>query len=56
MEECLYLVSLALISQNGARAMPIGGKSLKKPIEQECDLIPLGEQIVNEILIRVLII
>ncbi len=54
MEDYLYLVSLALISQNGERAMPIGGKSLKKTIERDSDLIPLGEQIVNEILIRVI--
>ena len=29
-----YLICIALIEQRGNRAMPLGGKSLKKPLDK----------------------
>ena len=54
MSDFNYLVALALIEQNGNRIMPIGGKSLKGPIN-ESDLSDQNvEKIALELLTRVI--
>ncbi len=49
-----YLIALALIEQEGQRAMPLGGKSLKASINSDSDLNNVGKDIALELLLRVL--
>ena len=49
-----YLISMALIEQDGKRAMPIGGKSIKEPIRNIEDIFRVGEPIALQLLVRVL--
>ena len=39
-----YLIAIALIEQNEARAMPLGGKEIKEKLEE--NLNKLGEEVV----------
>ena len=53
MSDFPYLVGIALIEQEGERAMPIGGKSLKGPINIEDGPGEAGKDIALELLLRV---
>ncbi len=53
MIEYPYLVAFALIEQNGERAMPLGGKSLRSLIEEGENPGKRGEEIAFELLLRV---
>ncbi len=48
-----YLIAIALIEQNGKRAMPLGGKALHKKINKEVSIYEAGEKIALELLVRV---
>ena len=41
-----YLIAIALIEQNGVRAMPLGGKEIKEKLEDEGNLTKLGEEVI----------
>ena len=45
-----YLIAIALIEQNEARAMPLGGKEIKEKLEE--NLNKLGEEVVLNLLLR----
>ena len=47
-----YLIAIALIEQNEARAMPLGGKEIKNKLE-EGNLNKLGEEVILNLLLRV---
>ncbi len=49
-----YMIALALIEQNGKRAIPLGGKSLKEPINETDEPGEIGECIAKELLLRIL--
>ncbi len=53
MSELPYLVALALIEQEGIRAMPLGGKSIRHPITKDSDPGELGQTLAKELLLRV---
>ncbi len=53
MTEYPYLVALALVEQMGKRSIPLGGKSLKKPIHENSDPGLLGQELAQQILLRV---
>ena len=48
-----YIVAIALIEVNGRRAMPLGGKSLKRSISEHSSPGREGELISLELLMRV---
>ena len=48
-----YLIAIALIEQNNLRAMPLGGKEIKYNLEEEGNLIKLGEDVILNLLLRV---
>ena len=48
-----YLIALALIEQNGLRAMPLGGKEIKDNLESIESFNKLAQEITLNILLRV---
>ena len=48
-----YLIAIALIEQNSARAMPLGGKEIKESIEDTTTFNKLGEEVILNLLLRV---
>jgi len=53
MADAPYLIALALVEQNGARAMPLQGKSLRQPLPPGADPGEVGRQQALELLVRV---
>jgi hypothetical protein len=53
MADAPYLIALALLEQNGRRAMPLQGKSLREPLPAEGDPGEVGRQQALELLLRV---
>ena len=53
MADAPYLIALALLEQNGERAMPLQGKSLRSAIGAEEDPGAAGQQQVLELLLRI---
>lgn len=53
MADAPYLIALALLEQNGERAMPLQGKSLREPLEPDGDPGELGRQQALELMLRV---
>lgn len=53
MADVPYLIALALLEQNGERAMPLQGKSLREPIPAGADPGEVGQQQALELLVRV---
>jgi hypothetical protein len=53
MAEAPYLIALALLEQNGQRAMPVHGKSLRESIPAGADPGQDGRDIALELLVRV---
>ena len=51
MADAPYLIALALLEQNGERAMPLQGKSLRQPLDG--DPGEVGRQQALELLVRV---
>ena len=48
-----YLIALALIEQNGIRAIPLGGKEIKNNLEENENFNKLGEELILNLLLRV---
>ncbi|MFM8966791.1 MAG: hypothetical protein ACKOGI_02285 [Vulcanococcus sp.] len=48
-----YLIALALLEQQGERAMPLQGKSLREPLPADGDPGAVGHQQALELLMRV---
>lgn len=48
-----YLIALALVEQNGVRALPLQGRSLRQPLPAGADPGEVGRQQVLELLTRV---
>ncbi len=48
-----YLIAIALIEQNGIRAMPLGGKEIKDNLEDKEIFNKLGEDVILNLLLRV---
>ena len=49
-----YLIAIALIEQNGVRAMPLGGKEIKNNLlEDKENFNKLGEEVILNLLLRV---
>ena len=48
-----YLIALALIEQNGVRAMPLGGKEIKETLDDLENFNKLGQEIILNLLLRV---
>ena len=53
MADAPYLIALALLEQNGVRAMPLQGKSLREPIPADGDPGELGHQQALGLMLRV---
>jgi len=53
MADAPYLIALALLEQNGERAMPLQGKSLREPIPAGGDPGELGHQQALGLMLRV---
>jgi hypothetical protein len=53
MADAPYLIALALLEQNGQRAMPLQGKSLREPLPADGDPGEVGRQQALELLVRV---
>ena len=53
MADAPYLIALALLDQNGERAMPLQGKSLREPLAEDDDPGEVGRQQALELLVRV---
>ena len=53
MADAPYLIALALLEQNGERAMPLQGKSLREPLAVDADPGEVGRQQALELLTRV---
>jgi hypothetical protein len=53
MADAPYLIALALLEQNGERAMPLQGKSLREPLPADGDPGEVGHQQTLELLVRV---
>ncbi len=53
MADAPYLIALALLEQNGERAMPLQGKSLREPIAADGDPGDVGRMQALELLTRV---
>ena len=49
-----YLIAMALIEQNGIRALPLGGKEIKDDLKNDDNFKKLGEEVVLNLLLRVL--
>ena len=47
-----YLIAMALIEQNGIRALPLGGKEIKDDLN-DVNFNKLGEEVVLNLLLRV---
>ena len=54
MYEFPYLIAIALIEEEGKRAMPLGGRSLKKNLSQAQDPDEIAETIALELLLRLI--
>ena len=52
MADAPYLIALALLEQNGERAMPLQGKSLREPLPADGDPGEVGQQQALELLLR----
>ena len=48
-----YLIAIALIEQNGIRAMPLGGKEIKDDLNNIDNFNKLGEEVILNLLLRV---
>ena len=48
-----YLIAMALIEQNGIRAMPLGGKEIKDDLKNIDNFNKLGEEVILNLLLRV---
>ena len=48
-----YLIAMALIEQNGIRALPLGGKEIKDDLNNDDNFTKLGEEVVLNLLLRV---
>ena len=48
-----YLIAMALIEQNGIRALPLGGKEIKDDLKNDDNFKKLGEEVVLNLLLRV---
>ena len=48
-----YLIAIALIEQNGLRAMPLGGKEIKDSLDENDNFKELGEEVILNLLLRV---
>tara|TARA_Y100001970_G_C14258583_1_gene877580 strand:+ start:2262 stop:2666 length:405 start_codon:yes stop_codon:yes gene_type:complete len=48
-----YLVAIALIEQLGERAIPLGGKELKKEIKDNEEIGSVGDELILNLLLRV---
>ena len=48
-----YLIAMALIEQNGIRAMPLGGKQIKDDLKNIDNFNKLGEEVILNLLLRV---
>ncbi|MFZ9621592.1 MAG: hypothetical protein ACO289_10345 [Prochlorococcaceae cyanobacterium] len=53
MADAPYLIAMALVEQNGARSLPLQGKSLRSPIEAAADPGEIGRQQALELLLRI---
>jgi hypothetical protein len=53
MADAPYLIALALLEQEGQRAMPLQGKSLREPLAAEADPGEVGRGQALELLLRV---
>ena len=53
MADAPYLIALALLDQNGQRALPLQGKSLREPIAAEADPGEEGHRQALELMLRV---
>jgi len=53
MADAPYLIAFALLEQNGGRAMPLQGKSLREPIAADADPGEEGHRQALELLMRV---
>lgn len=53
MADAPYLIALALLEQNGERAMPLQGKSLREPLPADGDPGEVGRQQALDLLVRV---
>lgn len=53
MADAPYLIALALLEQNGVRAMPLQGKSLREPLAADADPGEVGRQQALDLLVRV---
>ena len=53
MADAPYLIALALLEQDGRRAMPLQGKSLREPLAADGDPGELGRQQALDLLVRV---
>ena len=53
MADAPYLIALALLEQNGERAMPLQGKSLREPLPVDGDPGDVGRMQALELLTRV---
>jgi hypothetical protein len=53
MADAPYLIALALLEQNGERALPLQGKSLREPFTADGDPGEVGRQQALELLVRV---
>ena len=47
-----YLIAIALIEQNGVRAMPLGGKEIKDNLEDPDNFNKLGEEVILNLLLK----
>ncbi len=48
-----YLIALALIEQDGKRALPLGGKSLGKSIDSNSNPEKAGSDLIQQLLLRI---
>ena len=55
MADSPYLLAIALFTQNGKRAMPLGGRSMPKDAEQDDAGVPaqLASELALELLLRI---
>jgi hypothetical protein len=53
MADAPYLIALALLEQNGERAMPLQGKSLREVLPADADPGEVGRQQALELMLRV---
>ena len=48
-----YLIAIALIEQNGVRAMPLGGKEIKGNLDDTDNFTKFAEDVILNLLLRV---